>query len=372
MNIFLDTTVTFSDPFLKKNYNRNLLKMVRDYKDITFYMSEIVYKETKRHFERNVKENLESLYKIERNLQNFRFGYFTTNVDVKGEIDQKVKNLLNDFETFYSDLEKEGSLHILSCPDNIISDLIHRSVNRIKPFKENKSEFRDAATWLTYARYAEQEGLSDCYFITENVTDFLDDKKENIHPHLLNDSKKFQHFLTLTKLTQEDENVRKYIEEKQKKVQKIQTWIEENNINEDYVIGYFKESSLNGLFNELYDICGDYVNSINRHHLDSVYFDGKSLMDGLEIINIQDFTIEIMAEEIIVSGELIIKVECSYLELIHLSDKDPLSVRESMPFSLELLQPFSFTMLDNKSITNLQFEDIKIVEKPRVDPTIHF
>lgn len=372
MNIFLDTTVTFSDPFLKKNYNRNLLKLAREYNDIIFYMSEIVYKETKRHFERNVRENLEVLDKTKSKLQNFKRGYFTTSEDGSEKIEREVEYLLDELEMFYSELQKEGSLHILDCPDNILPELIHRSVNRIKPFKEKKSEFRDAATWLTYAKYTEQRSMSNCYFVTDNVTDFLDDNKKNIHPDLLQDSERFKPFVNLMKLAQEDKKVKEYLEEKQKKEQQIETWIEENNIDEGYVIGYFKESSLNGLFNDLKHTCSEYLSSMNLSKLDGVYFDGEPYLEDIEISSIQDFIVEVIAEEIIVSGELILKAECTYLDTVRFSDDEPLCIREAIPFSLEFLQEFSFTMLDNKSITNLQFEEIKIVGKPKVDPTIHF
>jgi hypothetical protein len=371
MNIFLDTTVTFSDPFFKRNYNRNFLKLAREYKDITFFMSEIVYKETKRHFEKNVKENLENVNKAQNKLKNYKRGYFETGVNAKAEIEQNVKNLLNDFDMFYKELQEDGLLHILPCPDNILPDLIDRAVNRKKPFKENKSEFRDAATWLTYAKYTEQNDASDCYFITENISDFFDDKKENIHPDLLEDSNKFKPFFTLMKLAQEDEKTKLYFEEKQEKEQRIQEWIDENYINENYVLGYFKESSFNGLFNQIYHLCSDYISSLNRINLDGMYYHGEPTLEGIDVMEIENFNIEILAEEIIVSGELIIEASCTTQEIYKFDDE---IINDGTPFSLGLIQPFSFTLEMNefKSILNLQFEEIGMFGKARVDPTIYF
>ncbi|MFD2132233.1 hypothetical protein ACFSKI_13550 [Pseudogracilibacillus auburnensis] len=91
--------MTFSDPFFKRNYNRNFLKLARECKDLTFYMSEIVYKETKRHFEKNIKENLEKPIKVQNKLQNYNRGDLETGID-KGI--EKVNDLLGDFEKFYS------------------------------------------------------------------------------------------------------------------------------------------------------------------------------------------------------------------------------------------------------------------------------
>ncbi len=371
MNIFLDTTVIFSDPFLKRNYNRNLLKLARDYKDITFYMSEVVYKESKRHFERNVREHLEDLNKIQSKLKNYKRDYFETVVDVGVEAEQKTKELLNNFEIFYKELQENDLLHILSCPVNILPDIIDRSVHRIKPFKENKSEFRDAVTWLTYVNYVEQNFLPDCYFITENVTDFFDEKKVNLHPDLLSDSTKLKPFINLKKLAQEDQKIKSYFEEKQGREQEILEWIDENNIDENYVLGYFKESSFNGLFNQIYHLCSDYVSSLDRIKLDGMYYDGEPYLDGIDITNIQDFNIEVIAEEIIVSGELNIEASCEVREANKFDNE---IIYNNTPFSLELIQPFSFTLEMNKykSIINLQFEEIVSLGRARIDPTIYF
>ncbi|MFF2287308.1 PIN domain-containing protein [Peribacillus butanolivorans] len=364
MNIFLDTTVTFSDPFFKKNFNRNLLKLARDYKDFIFYMSEIVYKETKRHFEINITKSLEELKKTENQLQNYQSGYFTKTWDVNERIDKMMK----DFESYYEELQKEDLLCIIPCPNNILPELIDRAVNRIKPFKEKKSEFRDAATWLTYAKYTEENNLADCYFITENVSDFYDDNKENLHPDLLKDSTKFKPFLTLVKLAQEDEKIKLYIEEKRVKEQEVNNWIEDNNIDENYVLGYFDESSYNGLYNEINHLCSDYLSSLNDYRSDGVYLEGEYILDSMDIEEIQDFNIEVIAEEIIVSGELVIEVSCTYQGAVKFDEYNDLNVDFAPKFLVGLLQPFSFTLFLDKSITNLQLEEIGMVSKDIIDP----
>ncbi|WP_165347242.1 PIN domain-containing protein [Gottfriedia acidiceleris] len=361
MHIFLDTTVTFTDPFFKKNYNRNLLKLAREFRDINFYMSEIVYKETKRHFINNVKESFEILHKTENKLNNFRQGFFEKNISKK--IDDEVKKLLNDFEKFYIEIQNENILKILPCPNYILPELIERSVNRIKPFKEHKSEFRDAATWLTYSSYLKQNKLNDCYFITENVADFYDDEKKNIHPELLNDTKEFKPFLTLMKLAQDDPKVKQYLEEKQQKEQEIQKWIEENNIDEKFVKKYFdlEPSSLNGINSEVYHLCIDFI--LSMIELGRLYtepqLDLNDIDITIDITDIQDFLIEIISEEIIVSGELLITAGGQYMEKRFLTN-------------LELILPFSFIMIrdEDKPIHNLQLEKIGI--NPKINQTLFF
>lgn len=371
MNIFLDTTVTFADPFLKGNYNRNLLNLAKNYKDITFYMSEVVYKETKRHFELNVKNHLQYLYKTKRTLQKYKPENIDCFTNAEHKIVEKTKELLNDFESFYNEMKEENLLYILSCPDYILPEIIDRSVSRIKPFKEKKSEFRDTVTWLTYVNYVEHNSLQDCYFITENVTDFFDKDKENLHEDLLSDTTKFKPFINLKKLVQEDEKIKSYIEEKEKKERAISKWIDEQNIDEDFVLRYFEEPAINGLFNQIYHLCADYISSLESIKLDGVYYDGEPNLDGIDITSIQDFNIHVIAEEIIISGELIIEASCEVQELNKI-DKE--LIYNNTPFTLELIQPFSFTLEMNeyKSIINLQFEETTSYAKPTIDPTIYF
>lgn len=380
MNIFLDTTVTFLDPFIKQNYNRSLLKMAREYKDIKFYMSEVVHKETLRHFKRNVKKHLEDLSKVERSLKDFKPGYSNTvfnREEEMEEIEEKVKELLSNLEIFYLELQEDGLLNILSCPNDILSELVDRSVNRIKPFKERKSEFRDAVTWLTYTKYAEKNDLSNCYFISNNVTDFYDDIKVGLHPDLLKDSTRFTPYLTLPILTQEDLNIKKYIEEKQERKQKTQKWVQEHNIDENYVMSYFLESSTNGLFDQIKSSCFDYVSLLNESLINSNFLDygrhdGSSIfLDNIDIHEIQNLNIEVIAEEIIVSGKLFIKASCKSQKAItaNLHELEPeyrgafswdldTMYTEGLPFLYELVQPFSFTLLMNNTISNLQLEMI--------------
>ncbi|GAA5416178.1 hypothetical protein Pryu01_01210 [Paraliobacillus ryukyuensis] len=366
MNIFLDTTVIFSDPLFKGNYNSTLLKLAEEYRDITFYMSNIVYKEAERYFEMNVRKSLIELKKAKKNLQKYKYGIFET-LDTNYQSEEEVSDIVGNFKSFYSGLEDKGLLKILPSPNNILSDLIHRSVNRIKPFKENKSEFRDAATWLTYVNYVEENKIMDCYLITENVADFFDEQKKNIHPDLIKDTKKFKAFLNLKKLATEDVKINNYIEEKQGKKQYLQKWIDYQGIDEDFVLGYF-ESQI--LFNELFYQCTDYISSLNNIKDEYRIYGGQPLLNNIDIKRIQDFNIDIIAEQIVISGDIIIEADCYVKEFF--KDENGINF-ETIPFITGLIQPFSFTLdTETKGAINLQLEDIFTYSQPRVDPTIYF
>lgn len=151
MNIFLDTTLTFPDPYLREGYTHSLLKLAKEYKDIKLYMSEVVYQETERHFKKNLDDKFQEIRKLRYDIESYKpsFGYIEKN-SIDHELSSEYKYILDRFKSIYENFEKEGLLQILSCPNDFLPELINRSVNRIKPFKEGKSEFRDAVTWLTY------------------------------------------------------------------------------------------------------------------------------------------------------------------------------------------------------------------------------
>lgn len=98
---------------------------------------------------------------------------------------------------------------------------------------------------------------------------------------------------------------------------------------------------MNGLFNQIYHSCSDYVFSLDRIKLDGMYYDGEPYLDGIDITNIQDFNIEVIVEEIIVSGELNIEASC---EVRGANKFDDEIIYNTTPFSLELIQPFSVTI----------------------------
>ncbi|AMM95764.1 hypothetical protein UP17_25335 (plasmid) [Peribacillus simplex] len=359
MNIFLDTTHTHSDPFLRENHIRLLLKLAREYKDITFYMSDVVYKETKRHFINKINKHFQQIYNAEEVLQGFKPEGFIDRE--KNSINQRLAEeyaeLLKQFELVYEKLKEEGVLHILSCPNDFLGELIDRAVNRIKPFKEGKSEFRDAVTWLTYSNYIEQNNLSDCYFISNNTNDFLDDKKEKLHPDLMKDIKEtanLKFFEKIEYVTQE-EKIKKYIEVKQEREQELKDWIAQNNIDKKYVLGYFDRESHTGLYNQIEQFSEDYiineyieVNGINTNLYNSFGL-------NIDIKEIDNFNIEIIAEEIIISGKLILDTS---LINVYLDG----SGKHFHP--MKYLLPFSFTMETNpKSMINLQLKYDELVNK---------
>ncbi|WP_437834606.1 PIN domain-containing protein (plasmid) [Niallia taxi] len=354
MNIFLDTTLTFSDPFFKKGYNHIFLKLAKQYKDIQFYMSDVVLQETIRHFKVNTDEQLHKIRQAENALGDYKPSFPASEKNwINHKVVEESRTLINQFEAFYKNLQEEGTLIILNSPGDLLAELIYRAVNRIRPFKEGKSEFRDAVTWLTYKDYIEKNQLIDCYFISNNVNDFFDNDKVKLHPDLIKDNIDIKPFVNFTKLKENDNKIKLYIEDKERRIEEIQEYIEANHINEEFVIDVLVENT-----NEISDLCNEYINThfppteipMDRFFRDFLH-KVKIKNAHLAPSSLTNFKSEIIVEEIILSGVVSIMAAHHYLEINTGAIFTP---RETV-----LFLPFSITLnpeLD--ALTNIQYGDI--------------
>jgi hypothetical protein len=235
IHIFLDTTLTYEDPFFKKNFNRQLLRIAEIY-EIPIFISRIVYEETRNNFITHVKEKIEGL---ENSLFNLKMFYPST-LDIDS-INCSLKDFLNGFDKFYNDLFTRSILKLIDYDNDILPVLVERSIKKIKPFGNKKQEFRDAITWLSYARYAEMNELENCFFVTANISDFCDNMTKNtIHPDLLKDSNRFSHFVSAGDLLK-NEKVAPYLTSAD-----ITEWLYGNAIDRQFILevvysDFFKE-----------------------------------------------------------------------------------------------------------------------------------
>lgn len=174
MRVFLDTTVFYNNYFLDSFPGRMLL----DYAEETgqpVCISSIVLAEARHNLEKLLTEVDNNNRRAEKALRN-RLSYSSVKQKVLDEYDQRYRQLVNI-----------GAVEILEPNNEFLPEVVRRAIHRKKPFTEAKTEFRDCIIWLTYAAYANSEGEDDYVFITANTTDYLDSKKQNIHPDLRSD-----------------------------------------------------------------------------------------------------------------------------------------------------------------------------------------
>jgi len=197
MNVFLDTSILLKDPHFIKNYNREFLTLVKKGK-ILLYMSNVVLLELEWNFRKLVDESNKTLTQIIGKGLDYKL-VKSPLVEINKE--ESVENLLK----FYAYLIEEGFLKILEYENNLLPEIVERSVKRIKPFTESKTELKDTIIWLTYARHIEKNDINDCVFLTDNVSDFCDLAKNKhgiveIHDDLKKDCNRFKVYRSTSEL----------------------------------------------------------------------------------------------------------------------------------------------------------------------------
>ena len=180
MNIFLDTTLLFQDPFLKNNSNRLLINLVKRSKGI-IWVSSVVLDEAREHLRKNIEKTNRELEKLTNDISKIS----KSKVELLSPID--IISAQNEFDNFFNELQNENLVYVVEPNNSHMPEIVHRAIIRKKPFAENRSEFRDAVIWLSYAELINSNNLTQNYFITNNVTDFYDINKVNIHPELVSD-----------------------------------------------------------------------------------------------------------------------------------------------------------------------------------------
>lgn len=198
LNIFLDTTVFHNgkDVFMNSLYNKILLNICRQNK-FKIYISNVVLMEARRQYEKFISGQVNNIsnavgaFNLIPNMRNINLFI------------PPVEEALKKFDAFFSDLEKEGLVTIVNYNNDILPTLVERAINRIKPFTEEKQEFRDAIIWLSYVGVAEEQDLKNCLFVTNNTKDYCS-KDKKLHPDLAADTERFTLFVDSHSVVQSD------------------------------------------------------------------------------------------------------------------------------------------------------------------------
>jgi predicted nucleic acid-binding protein len=352
MNIFIDTSILFSDPFWKEIFSSQLIDIVRD-KRINIYLSEVVLRELRHNFEKNLDKDLFDLRKLnnslKKNLRRFR----------TIELPQKEK-CLQDFDSYYEEFVKYSNVKILKCEDKYLQPILDRAIKREKPFTETKTELKDALIWLTYSEFANNNDLKDCFLLTANCTDFCDpellkQKKFELHSDLKKDCDKFKIFTNIKEIYKSNSD---YLD---KPKVEFKQWIESENIDNSYV------------FNLLWEYEGDSISSEIQSHIENIEF--HDLFEDSHLIQLggyidtgniewnecKDIEIEIVSDYAIISGVVVVYAEIQGFG--YNSVRDPGD--EKYPFvgekSIELDMIFNFTINKEGKPENFEITDIETI-----------
>lgn len=333
MNIFLDTTLTYQDPFLKTLNNSILLKIVEELGGC-IYISTVVLEETKEHLRKNISKELRdlnsSIEKYNKLVKN------EVNIDIESNIETHIKEL----DKFYKGLEEKGVLEIVEYDNNILPIIVERAIKRKKPFDEKKDEFRDAIIWLSYANYINENELEECYFLTNNTSDYYDDDKRSLHPDLQGDCTSINLIKSAKELiSSTNEEIKEILPSIKEKV-KLEKWMELNPINEESVTELLNNN------------CEDrIINYVNNYFLDgntpsnSEYVVDYLELDTLYVTGIKGVFHEIIDDEIYISGTM--KLDVYADNMVYNSVRDKGEDRYSNFGGLKLYMELEFSLTHN-------------------------
>lgn len=352
MYVFLDSNFCYTDPFMQENmYNRILIELA-EAGYITLCMSDVVRKEILNNFEKEVKKHFDV---IKNNKDKMMQKYMRKTDSPPFEWSLKVEDYVANLEDRLKQLDEDGTIEMIPFSNDILPELVERSIKRIKPFSESKLEFRDAIIWLSYVAFVEPRELERCYFITANTDDFSKDGK--LHPDLVKDSAAFVLYKNAQEFIQKSQEVKEL-----QKVHKLELMIEEIDYpNNPHLIKNMLEEHM--YFNEVFSYCSSYLFSHpNRIPLKVETFETEWLeLYSMDYKEVEYIETETVLGNIIITGYLVVEAQFevnernpSYEpgdeEFLHMgSDEVDLRVR------------FSLNLDENLDIVDFDIDDIEVV-----------
>lgn len=282
INIFLDSNILYSDPLMQKGKNKVLFDKINRIGGKIF-ICDVVYKEVLNNYKKQLNEiNLE-IKKIKSKMDKLKYDSDTiSNIDIEFEIDE-IQKVFEEYNT-------QGKLIILPIDNEILPEVVDRSIKRKKPFSENKQEFRDCIIWLTYARKIENDNLDNCIFITKNTSDFCDNNG-NLHKDLLEDTEKFRfHSDAYQFLENESELISEIELNEITEIFKHYT-ISENEFNRREVFEEIRRSIYNYFINLSEDHIADLYEGMYINYIELDGIDIQSITKKSSDIDINDLTI---------------------------------------------------------------------------------
>lgn len=338
MEVFIDTNILFKDPLLKSNYNRQLMKLAK--KDrIRIHICTLVLEELKYHTDKNYQSLLE---RIKNNYNDLNKLFPSGSYDPILPTEE-----LPDFLNYYRGLSQDAAISVISYSPNILSELVRRSIHRIKPFSEKKQEFRDAIIWLTYLNHCRESSLENCVLITENISDFGSPGSRNLHPDLEKEWPDLSLYLSSKSLFETNLELKKISSNVE-----LEEWIESQQIDDEYlteIVAY--DSDIKKIIERS---LGFYIQSLSFSVVDPNHRDGFLEYDSLEIESIKLDDIEIFEDEAIISGTIYSSVTVLIQYFDFFADYDFTDHRFSHSQEIPIDIDFSFSYDQSEQPT--QFE----------------
>jgi predicted nucleic acid-binding protein len=349
MNIFIDTSILYSDPFWQENFPNQLMNVARD-KRVNIYISDIVLKELRHNFEKELDKELFELRKRNNILKKFlrRFEPYVA-------FDKE--SCLLDFDNYYKDIANYNYIKILNYKPQYLSAIVDKAIIRQKPFSEKKTELKDALIWLTYSDFANTNNLENCYFLTENCSDFCDLEKLKsgvfeLHSDLKNECDKFKIFRSIKDFYKANSD---WLD---KPIIELKQWIESQNIDDEYVFDLLWKNETDKINSEIQWQL-DKINLKSLFNRDDIDFEGGYIdTNEIEWYDCNNIEIEVVSDYAIVTGFLTVyaKIQAYGYNSERDQGDDKFPLIGDLDLTFEVL--FSFTLEKEKAFDNFEVHEI--------------
>lgn len=250
MMIFLDSNILCSDFYMRNAYFYGIKKIG------TIVLGQIVVDETVNKYRELLSENIQQLNRAIGNINRMVNNQVLMSLDNMLETEtEKYRDFLDIFSI------ESGMGDAESYPDDPHEQVVHRALQRKKPFKEDGSTgYRDYLVWRTVLNLAGTYQNEEIHFISKNVKDFSDPKDINrLHKDLLEDLEqhgiscdRFHYWISMKNFLENYASERILeIEQREKIVEEI----EKNTVGYHKKLTEYIENSIIGIDISNEDVC---------------------------------------------------------------------------------------------------------------------
>lgn len=288
--VILDSNSLYGDPFFSSGNLKRLIAY-SSLNKIDVLISDVVEEEV-------INNNLK---KIQINLEKIKGQAKTINEVVGSQaislnaIDTDIAE--KELRKRFNDLSADGSIIKIPYKNDMMPDLINRALKKIRPFKENKEEFRDSVIWLSCIEYLKSKDYESVYFISNNSSDFCGSDGK-LHQDLKNDYDGIVLYKNLKAFfSEEKEEISKLIPEG--KSVELMAWLAKNEPDGDAI----KDMLRDNFFENISANLSQLLSSISVHDIDSEIFDGYVQPYELDDFCLDDYEVNVDIDSIIVTGQ---------------------------------------------------------------------
>ncbi len=352
MNIFVDTSVLYPDPFWKTNFYRELLDIITE-KKVSLFMSNVVLMELEHNYKKIIEQEIVKLDKVSTQIDLYNI---KSEPQPTIDIGESIKN----FNKFYEDLVARGIIKILEYSNDMLPEIVSRAIIRKKPFTENKTELKDTIIWLTYAEYVEENNSQNCILLTNNITDFCDTEKAKnkifeIHPELQQDTSKFKVYKTPKEIIQSEKKTLQFIS------QRFSVWLDEQDFSTEAILNLlidnFEKEIIRKIEREY-----ESIEPSDIFHNGDYYVTGFVSSGFYDIFEVDEVQVDNFNEQCIISGSVYISCEVEAYEYISVRDPGEDSQRFYGETTNIVLVNFSFYYDQTEIPTSINLDGFEIAQ----------